>query len=110
MECAPAPGENIAVLRKARGLGQAKLARLAGISVSYLTKIENGIRPTTPPLAAVVAKHCTFRSSASTDSRSWAPLNRPTFSTTSGVRYAGTPSPRKTCPTRPHWRPTWTRP
>ncbi|MFD5650703.1 helix-turn-helix domain-containing protein [Streptomyces sp. NPDC127039] len=56
MESTPAPGENIAVLRKARGLGQAKLARLAGISVSYLTKIENGIRPTTPPLAAAVAK------------------------------------------------------
>ncbi|MEV5883061.1 helix-turn-helix transcriptional regulator [Streptomyces sp. NPDC052020] len=56
MESTPAPGENIAVLRKARGLGQAKLARLAGISVSYLTKIENGIRPTTPPVAAAVAK------------------------------------------------------
>lgn len=56
MESIPAPGENIAVLRKARGLGQAKLARLAGISVSYLTKIETGTRPTTPPLAAAVAK------------------------------------------------------
>ncbi len=56
MENNPAPGENIAVLRKARGLGQAKLARLAGISVSYLTKIEVGTRPATPPVAAAVAK------------------------------------------------------
>jgi transcriptional regulator with XRE-family HTH domain len=56
MESTPAPGENIAVLRKARGLGQAKLARLAGISVSYLTKIEVGVRPTTPAVAAAVAK------------------------------------------------------
>lgn len=56
MESTPAPGENVAVLRKARGLGQAKLARSAGISVSYLTKIENGLRPTTPPVAAALAK------------------------------------------------------
>lgn len=55
MESTPAPGENIAVLRKARGLGQAKLARQAGISVSYLTKIEVGVRPTTPPVAAALA-------------------------------------------------------
>lgn len=51
----PAPGENIAVLRKARGYGQTKLARLAGISVSYLTKIETGLRPATPPIVAAVA-------------------------------------------------------
>jgi transcriptional regulator with XRE-family HTH domain len=56
MESTPAPGENIAVLRKARGLSQSKLARLAGISVSYLTKIEVGTRPATPPVVAAVAK------------------------------------------------------
>ncbi|MFI5939490.1 helix-turn-helix domain-containing protein [Streptomyces uncialis] len=56
MESTPAPGENIAVLRKARGLGQARLARLAGISVSYLSKIEVGTRPVTPPVAAALAK------------------------------------------------------
>lgn len=56
MESTPAPGENIAVLRKARGLGQARLAREAGISLSYLSKIEVGLRPATPPVVAAVAK------------------------------------------------------
>ncbi|MER5492065.1 helix-turn-helix domain-containing protein [Streptomyces sp. NPDC002490] len=56
MESVPAPGENIAVLRKARGLAQAKLARAAGISVSYLSKIEVGTRPVTPPVVAALAK------------------------------------------------------
>jgi transcriptional regulator with XRE-family HTH domain len=56
MESTPAPGENIAVLRKARGLGQTALARMAGISVSYLSKIEVGMRPATPPVVAAIAK------------------------------------------------------
>ncbi|MER6382126.1 helix-turn-helix domain-containing protein [Streptomyces sp. NPDC001118] len=56
MESTPAPGENIAVLRKARGIGQAKLARDAGISLSYLSKIEVGLRPATPPVVAAIAK------------------------------------------------------
>ncbi|MEU1022942.1 helix-turn-helix domain-containing protein [Streptomyces sp. NPDC005904] len=56
MENAPAAGENIAVLRKSRGLGQAKLARAMGISLSYLSKIELGQRPVTPPIAASAAK------------------------------------------------------
>lgn len=56
MESTPAPGENIAVLRKARGHGQAKLARMAGISVSLLSKIEVGTRPATPPVVAAIAK------------------------------------------------------
>jgi transcriptional regulator with XRE-family HTH domain/Tfp pilus assembly protein PilF len=56
MESTPAPGENIAVLRKARGLGQSKLARMAGISASYLSKIEVGTRPVTPPVVAALAK------------------------------------------------------
>ena len=56
MDSTPAAGENIAVLRKARGIGQAKLSRLSGISVSYLSKIENGDRPATPPVVAAIAK------------------------------------------------------
>ncbi|MGV9877909.1 helix-turn-helix domain-containing protein [Streptomyces sp. NPDC003006] len=56
MESTPAPGENIAVLRKARGMGQTKLARETGISLSYLSKIETGLRPATPPIVAGVAK------------------------------------------------------
>ncbi|WP_340376641.1 helix-turn-helix domain-containing protein [Streptomyces sp. SS7] len=56
MESTPAPGENIAVLRKARGIGQGKLAREAGISLSYLSKIEVGLRPATPPVVAGIAK------------------------------------------------------
>ncbi|MEN8653468.1 helix-turn-helix transcriptional regulator [Streptomyces sp. 21So2-11] len=55
MESTPAAGENIAVLRKARGVGQAKLARQAQISMSYLTKIETGLRPATPPVVAAIA-------------------------------------------------------
>lgn len=51
----PPPGENIAVLRKVRGISQAKLARDAGISLSYLSKIETGLRPATPPIVAAVA-------------------------------------------------------
>ncbi|MET8679672.1 helix-turn-helix transcriptional regulator [Streptomyces sp. NPDC004647] len=56
MESTPAAGENIAVLRKARGVGQARLARDAGISLSYLSKIEVGLRPATPPVVADIAK------------------------------------------------------
>ncbi|KIF75243.1 hypothetical protein QR77_17555 [Streptomyces sp. 150FB] len=56
MDSTPAAGENISVLRKARGMGQTKLARLSGISVSYLSKIENGDRPATPPVVAALAK------------------------------------------------------
>ncbi|QXE37099.1 helix-turn-helix transcriptional regulator [Streptomyces sp. GMY02] len=56
MDSTPAAGENISVLRKARGMGQTKLARLSGISVSYLSKIENGNRPATPPVVAALAK------------------------------------------------------
>ncbi|MFD7582795.1 helix-turn-helix domain-containing protein [Kitasatospora sp. NPDC059817] len=53
---APSAGENIAVLRKARGLSQAKLAREVGITLSYLSKIETGLRPATPPVVAAVAR------------------------------------------------------
>ncbi len=56
MESTPSAGENIAALRKARGLAQQKLAASAGISPSYLTKIETGLRPATPPVVAAIAK------------------------------------------------------
>ncbi|MFI6052752.1 helix-turn-helix domain-containing protein [Streptomyces violascens] len=56
MESTPAAGENIAVLRKARGIGQAKLAREMRITVSYLSKIETGLRPATPPVVAAAAQ------------------------------------------------------
>ncbi|PNE43518.1 helix-turn-helix domain-containing protein [Streptomyces noursei] len=50
-----AVGENIATLRKARGWTQQKLARLAGVSLSLLQKIEVGDRVCTPPTAAAIA-------------------------------------------------------
>lgn len=56
MESTPAAGDNIAVLRKARGIGQTKLARLAGISLSLLSKIETGTRAATPPVVAQIAQ------------------------------------------------------
>ncbi|MGC9544045.1 helix-turn-helix domain-containing protein [Streptomyces sp. UG1] len=56
MESTPTAGENIAVLRKARGIGQTKLARQMGITVSYLSKVETGIRPATPVVVAGAAK------------------------------------------------------
>ncbi|WP_371590889.1 helix-turn-helix domain-containing protein [Streptomyces sp. NBC_00470] len=56
MESAPTAGENIAVLRKTRGMGQTKLARLSGLSLSYLSKLETGQRPVTPPVAAAVSQ------------------------------------------------------
>ncbi|MFI6288494.1 helix-turn-helix domain-containing protein [Streptomyces sp. NPDC051018] len=56
MEKKPTPGENIAVLRKVRGMGQAKLCREMGITLSYLSKIETGLRPATPTVVASAAK------------------------------------------------------
>lgn len=49
------PGANIAVLRKARGMGQARLARKAGISLSLLSKIEIGDRALSQGVAASLA-------------------------------------------------------
>ncbi|RKN41165.1 helix-turn-helix domain-containing protein [Streptomyces hoynatensis] len=51
----PGPGQNVAVLRKARGMGQAALARRAGISVSLLSKIEIGDRTLSQGVAASIA-------------------------------------------------------
>ncbi|MER7026554.1 MULTISPECIES: helix-turn-helix domain-containing protein [Streptomyces] len=47
-----APGVNLAGLRKERGLTQRRLARLANVSVSLLSKIEVGDRTLTPAIAA----------------------------------------------------------
>ncbi|MEU0841656.1 helix-turn-helix transcriptional regulator [Streptomyces sp. NPDC005962] len=55
MHSTPSAGENIAVLRKTRKMNQAALARRMGISLSYLSKIEVGLRPATPPLVAAAA-------------------------------------------------------
>ncbi|MCC4321804.1 helix-turn-helix domain-containing protein [Streptomyces malaysiensis] len=55
MDSAPSAGENIAVLRKVRGLSQATLSRQMGITLSYLSKIETGLRPATPPNVAAAA-------------------------------------------------------
>lgn len=49
-------GENIAVLRKAREMSQAQLGRAAGLSPSYVSKIETGLRPVTPAVGAACAK------------------------------------------------------
>ncbi|MEU7104078.1 helix-turn-helix transcriptional regulator [Streptomyces sp. NPDC046215] len=56
MERIPAAGENIQVLRKARGISQTKLARDASISISLLRKIEQGSRAATPATVASIAK------------------------------------------------------
>ncbi|GGO49696.1 helix-turn-helix domain-containing protein [Streptomyces lasiicapitis] len=51
----PAPGANLATLRKEHGWTQRKLARTAGISESLLSKIEVGDRTLTPEVATSVA-------------------------------------------------------
>lgn len=52
----PGPGKNVAVLRKERGMSQAKLARKAGVSVSLLSKIEIGDRALCQGVAAARAQ------------------------------------------------------
>jgi transcriptional regulator with XRE-family HTH domain len=51
----PGPGTNVAILRKAREMSQAKLARRAGVSVSLLSKIEVGDRVLSQGIAAALA-------------------------------------------------------
>jgi transcriptional regulator with XRE-family HTH domain len=51
-----APGENLAVLRKARGLTQRQLAGKANVSLSLLSKIETGDRTLTPGVAATLGR------------------------------------------------------
>ncbi|MFD4832656.1 helix-turn-helix domain-containing protein [Streptomyces uncialis] len=50
------PGANVAALRKERGLSQARLARLANVSLSLLSKVEVGDRTLTHATAAVLAR------------------------------------------------------
>ncbi|GAB3475480.1 helix-turn-helix domain-containing protein [Amycolatopsis cihanbeyliensis] len=52
----PGPGKNVAILRKARDMSQAKLAREAGVSVSLLSKIEVGDRALNQGVAAALAR------------------------------------------------------
>ncbi|GHA71999.1 hypothetical protein GCM10010372_83650 [Streptomyces tauricus] len=52
----PAPGANVALLRRARGWSQSKLARRANVSVSLLSKVEIGDRPLTPAVAAALGR------------------------------------------------------
>ncbi|GAA1601870.1 helix-turn-helix domain-containing protein [Catellatospora bangladeshensis] len=49
-------GDNIAVLRKAAGMTQHKLAREANVSHSLLTKVETGDRPASHAFVAAVAR------------------------------------------------------
>ncbi|MFJ5143321.1 helix-turn-helix domain-containing protein [Streptomyces sp. NPDC088707] len=51
-----APGTNLALIRKERGLSQVQLARMANISVSLLSKVEVGDRALTPTVAATIGK------------------------------------------------------
>ncbi|MFB7629652.1 helix-turn-helix domain-containing protein [Streptomyces sp. NPDC056149] len=51
-----APGGNLAVLRKAHGKSQGRLAKDANVSLSLLSKIEVGDRALTPAVAAAVGK------------------------------------------------------
>ncbi|MFK0293298.1 helix-turn-helix domain-containing protein [Streptomyces sp. NPDC090442] len=51
-----APGANLAVLRKAHGKSQRRLAKDANVSLSLLSKIEVGDRALTPAVAAAVGK------------------------------------------------------
>ncbi|MEV8455548.1 helix-turn-helix transcriptional regulator [Streptomyces sp. NPDC052095] len=50
----PAPGEHVALLRKARGWTQAQLAGRARVSTSLLSKIEVGDRALTPEVATAL--------------------------------------------------------
>jgi transcriptional regulator with XRE-family HTH domain len=52
----PAPGTNVALLRKSAGLSQHALARRAGISHSLLSKIEIGDRTLSHGVAASIAR------------------------------------------------------
>lgn len=52
----PGPGSNIALLRKQRGMSQARLARNARVSLSLLSKIEVGDRALSQGVAAALAR------------------------------------------------------
>ncbi|MEU6664248.1 helix-turn-helix transcriptional regulator [Streptomyces sp. NPDC046821] len=52
----PAPGEHVAMLRKARGWTQTQLSDRASVSTSLLSKIEVGNRALTPEVAASLGR------------------------------------------------------
>lgn len=52
----PAPGEHVAMLRKARGWTQTQLSARASVSASLLSKIEVGDRTLTPEVAAALGR------------------------------------------------------
>src|SRR4051794_13657953 len=49
-------GTHVATFRKLKGLSQRKLAELAGVSYSLLTKVEAGHKPATPALISAAAR------------------------------------------------------
>lgn len=49
-------GHRLRELRGTLGISQAAMARRVGISVSYLSQIENGDRPVTPPVLLTLAR------------------------------------------------------
>ncbi|MFJ8856639.1 helix-turn-helix domain-containing protein [Streptomyces sp. NPDC102437] len=52
----PAPGEHVAMLRKARGWTQTQLSDRANVSTSLLSKVEVGDRALTPEVAAALRR------------------------------------------------------
>jgi transcriptional regulator with XRE-family HTH domain len=52
----PAPGEHVAMLRKARGWTQTQLSDRANVSTSLLGKIEVGDRALTPEVATALGR------------------------------------------------------
>lgn len=50
-------GEQLRTLRHTAGLNQAAMAARLGVSVSYLSQLEGGVRPLTPAVAAAVRRH-----------------------------------------------------
>jgi predicted transcriptional regulator/transcriptional regulator with XRE-family HTH domain len=50
-------GEQLRALRHAAGLNQAAMAIRLGVSVSYLSQLEGGVRPLTPAVTAAVRRH-----------------------------------------------------
>ncbi|WP_239018227.1 helix-turn-helix domain-containing protein [Sphingomonas flavalba] len=53
-------GERLRAIRRRAGLGQAAMAARLGISVSYLSQIENDDRPLTSAVLAALARHHPF--------------------------------------------------
>jgi predicted transcriptional regulator/DNA-binding XRE family transcriptional regulator len=50
-------GEQLRALRASVGLNQASMAARLGVSVSYLSQLESGVRPLTPTVTAALRRH-----------------------------------------------------